>query len=83
MNDRKKLVYIGEISRMYISADVQGKKIGFRLIAELLNIIQTEYKEILQVKLNVSTHNENAKKIYRKFGFEYFATEKNCISIDE
>lgn len=82
-NDRKKLAHIGEISRMYISNEAQGKKIGFRLIAELLNIVQNDYREIRQVKLNVVTHNENAKRLYRKFGFEHFATEKNCIRLGE
>ena len=78
-NDRIKLAHIGEISRMYVSKEAQGKQIGFGLLTELLNIVSKEYTGVLQVKLNVASHNENAKKLYRKFGFQHFATEKNCI----
>lgn len=83
LNERKKLAHIGEISRMYVSNEVQGKKIGFKLLAELLRIVSKDYAEVRQIKLNVATHNENAKKLYRKFGFEHYATEKNCIRLGE
>lgn len=82
-NDRIKLAHIGEISRMYVSTEAQGKKIGFSLLEELLNIVSKEYTEVLQIKLNVATHNENAKRLYRKFGFEHFATEKKHIRYGE
>jgi len=82
-NDRIKLAHIGEISRMYISSEMQGKKVGARLLAALLDIVSKEYTGVLQVRLNVATHNENAKRLYRKFGFEHFATEKNGIKVGE
>lgn len=83
LNDRIKLAHIGEISRMYVSEKVQGKKIGFRLLTELLNIAYKDYTGVLQIKLNVATHNENAKRLYRKLGFEHIATEKNHIRYGE
>lgn len=82
-NDRIKLAHIGEISRMYVSSDVQGKKIGSRLLMELLNKVSNEYTGVLQIRLNVASHNENAKTLYRKFGFSRFATERNCIRYGE
>ncbi|WP_276089206.1 GNAT family N-acetyltransferase [Pedobacter sp. JY14-1] len=81
--DRAKLAHIGELSRMYISPEAQGKGIGLNLIKKLLETVASEYPEVRQVKLNVATHNESAKKLYKKLGFEHYATEKDCIKLGE
>lgn len=82
-NDRIKLAHIGETSRMFVSEEAQGKRIGVRLLTELLSIVSKEYAGVLQIRLNVATHNESAKRLYGKFGFEHFPTEKNCIRLGD
>jgi RimJ/RimL family protein N-acetyltransferase len=82
LHERRKLAHLGEVSRMLIAADTQGKQIGYAMMGALIAKVRSDFPTIQQLRLNVATHNERAKQLYRKIGFEHFATEKNVIDVD-
>ncbi len=77
-NDREKLRHKGILFRMYVSKEFRGKGIAKQLIGELINRV-VKVTDIEQINLTVISNNENAKKLYEKFGFETFGSEKNAI----
>lgn len=76
--DREKLRHKGLLFRMYVSSDFRGKGIGKQLIEALIQRV-SKINDIEQINLTVIANNENAKKMYEKFGFETFGSEKNAI----
>lgn len=77
-NDREKLRHKGILYRMYVSNNFRGKGIAKKLIEEVINRVK-KIKDIEQINLTVISNNEKAKKLYEKFGFETFGSEKNAI----
>ena len=77
-NNREKLRHKGILFRMYVSKEFRRKGIAKQLIEELINRVK-KVKNIEQINLTVISNNENAKKLYEKFGFETFGSEKNAI----
>lgn len=64
-----------ELSKMAVSPNFQGKKIGQRLMEYCIDFaIQKGWKELL---LYSNTLLENAIYIYRKYGFKEVALEKD------
>ena len=82
MEARKKLHHKGEIFRMYVSRENGGKNIGHDLITYVTNRVKEQLRDIEQINLNVATHNERAKNLYKKLGFEHFGTECNAIKFE-
>lgn len=82
-NDRKKLAHKGELIRMYVAQEHGGKNIGYFLIAHLIERVKKQLPDLEQINLNVATHNEKAKKLYQKLGFEHFGTERNAMKIND
>ena len=77
-NDREKLRHKGILFRMYVSNEYRGKGIAKKLIVELIKRVENS-KDIEQINLTVISNNDNAKKLYEKFGFETFGSERNAI----
>ncbi|CAD0000709.1 MULTISPECIES: GNAT family N-acetyltransferase [Flavobacterium] len=77
-NDREKLRHKGILFRMYVSNEFRGKGIGKQLIEELITRVKKS-NDIEQINLTVISNNANAKKLYEKFGFVTFSSEKNAI----
>ncbi len=76
--DREKLRHKGILFRMYVANEFRGKGIAKLLIEELITRVKN-IKDIEQINLTVISNNKNAKKLYEKFGFVTFGSEKNAI----
>jgi cyclohexyl-isocyanide hydratase len=76
--DREKLRHKGILFRMYVSGDFRGQGIAKQLIEVLVNRVKT-IPDIEQINLTVISNNASAKRLYEKFGFVTFGTEKNAI----
>jgi ribosomal protein S18 acetylase RimI-like enzyme len=77
-NDREKLRHKGVLFRMYVSENFRGLGIAKKLIQELIDRV-VKIEDIEQINLTVISNNENAKKLYEKFGFQTFGSEVNAI----
>jgi ribosomal protein S18 acetylase RimI-like enzyme len=77
-NDREKLRHKGILFRMYVSKNFRGKGIAKKLIENLIERVKL-IPDIEQINLTVISNNENAKKLYEKFGFETFGSEQNAV----
>ena len=76
--DREKLRHKGILFRMYVSRDFRGQGIAKKLIGELIERVK-QLADIEQINLTVIATNDNAKKLYEKFGFVTFGSESNAI----
>lgn len=76
--DREKLRHKGILFRMYVSKDFRGRGIANKLIEQLVERARA-ISDIEQINLTVISNNENAKKLYEKFGFTTFGSEQNAI----
>jgi cyclohexyl-isocyanide hydratase len=76
--DREKLKHKGILFRMYVSKNFRGQGIAKKLIGELIERVKRN-SDIEQINLTVIANNENAKKLYEKFGFVTFGSERNAI----
>lgn len=75
---REKLRHKGILFRMYVSDDYRRQGIAKKLIAELIVRVK-RISDIEQINLTVIANNDNAKKLYEKFGFVTFGSESNAI----
>jgi RimJ/RimL family protein N-acetyltransferase len=76
--DREKLRHKGILFRMYVSNVFRGQGIAKKLIEKLIERVK-EISDIEQINLTVIANNDNAKKLYEKFGFVLFGSESNAI----
>ncbi|WP_341908018.1 GNAT family N-acetyltransferase [Fluviicola taffensis] len=76
--DREKLRHKGILFRMYVSKDFRGQGIAKKLIEKLIERVK-QISDIEQINLTVISNNDNAKKLYEKFGFVTFGSESNAI----
>lgn len=73
---RSKQSHIATIVWFYVSKESRGKKIGDALFSQLEKDIVNNSR-IKKIALNVTSTQENAQKIYAKYGFEIVGTLKN------
>jgi len=76
--DREKLRHKGMLSTMYVLKEFRGHGIAGKLLQEIIKRVKT-ISDIEQINLVVLTDNLTAKRLYEKFGFEKYGTEKNSI----
>ena len=76
--DRVKLRHKGIMFRMYVSKDYRRQGIAKKLIEKLIERVR-QISDIEQINLTVISNNDNAKKLYEKFGFITFGSESNAI----
>jgi len=76
--DREKLRHKGILFRMYVSKDFRGQGFAKKLIEKLVEKVK-KISDIEQINLTVISNNDNAKKLYEKFGFITFGSESNAI----
>ncbi|MBF4472696.1 GNAT family N-acetyltransferase [Flavobacterium sp. HJJ] len=76
--DREKLKHKGVLFRMYVSKHFRGQGIAKKLIQTLVERVN-QIAGIEQINLTVIANNDNAKKLYEKFGFVTFGSESNAI----
>lgn len=77
-SDREKLRHKGVLFRMYVSKHFRGQGIAKKLIQTLVERVN-QIADIEQINLTVIANNDNAKKLYQKFGFVTFGSESNAI----
>ena len=63
---------------MYVSKDFRGQGFAKKLIEKLVEKVK-KISDIEQINLTVISNNDNAKKLYEKFGFITFGSESNAI----
>lgn len=76
--DREKLRHKGILFRMYVSKDFRRQGIAKKLIERVIERVKM-ISDIEQINLTVISNNNNAKKLYEKFGFKTFGSESNAI----
>jgi RimJ/RimL family protein N-acetyltransferase len=70
----------GRIFGVYVSAEHQGRKVGTELMTALLSRA-TEDPSLEQILLAVAEGQEAAHRLYRKFGFERYGTERRSLKV--
>lgn len=73
---RSKQSHIATIVWFYVSKEARGRKVGDSLFSYLIKDIEA-MERIKKVALNVTSTQENAQKIYAKYGFKIAGTLKN------
>lgn len=76
---RSKQSHIATIVWFYVSKESRGKKIGGALFNELEKDIASNSR-IRKIALNVTSSQENAQKIYAKYGFNVVGVLKNELN---
>lgn len=67
---------------VYLYPEYRGKGIARKLMEDVLTHASS-LAGLRQVKLDVATHNESAKKLYSGLGFETYGVEKDALFVDE
>jgi ribosomal protein S18 acetylase RimI-like enzyme len=70
----------GRIYGVYVTGSQRGKGVGDALMAALLNRAR-ENSGLEQILLAVSTGQEAAGRLYRKFGFKVYGTEPRALKV--
>lgn len=70
-----------EISRIYVSASHQGKKIGNQLLDFAIHKAKTEKRSYIW--LGAWEHNTDAQRFYERAGFKTFGTHSFWVGSDE
>ena len=77
-SNRLKLRHKGLLFKIYVDQEFRQKGIASSLIQEVINRAML-LRGIEQINLTVIPTNKYAKKLYEKFGFETFASEKKAV----
>jgi RimJ/RimL family protein N-acetyltransferase len=70
----------GRIFGVYVSAGHQGKNVGSELMAALLRRA-AEDPSLEQILLAVAVGQDAAHRLYQKFGFERYGTERRSLKV--
>lgn len=77
----QKLSHKATVGSVFVKRTHRGKKIGQKLMVELLRIAKEEEK-LNHVNLMVITTNMVAINLYKKLGFVIFGTEKHGVIVE-
>lgn len=77
---RDKLRHKAMIWGMYVVPEARSKGIGMALLSEAINKAR-DMQGLEQVSLGVVVTNGEARKLYRKCGFEVYGLEKNALKL--
>ncbi len=80
--NKKKLIHKSFIWGMYVVPEEQGKRIGRKLLEELIHRAK-QLEGLSQVNLVVVSSNEAAKKLYQSLGFEIYGLERNAMKVED
>jgi len=73
-----KIVHKGNVYAVYVSPERRGKGIGKSLVQHL--VMKAKQSDGLeQINLAVISNNHAAKRLYEKFGFVAYGTERNAL----
>lgn len=75
----KHLEHFAHIYQVYVHKDKQNMSIGSKLMSAIIEHAKTRVK---QIYIAVSTHNEAALALYKKFNFQIYGTEPKSLYID-
>ncbi len=70
----------GGIYGVYVTASHRRRGIARKLIAMLLEMAKKD-NSLEQILVSASTRQENARRLYREFGFEPYGTEPRALKI--
>lgn len=76
--NRRKLRHKGLLFRIYVDPGYRKQGLAGRMIQEVIDRVLL-IKDIEQINLTVIPTNAHAKKLYEKFGFETYGSEKKAI----
>jgi len=66
---------IGNIYQMYVKPEFQGHNIGMQLLGSIIKEAGKRFGRI-ELSLEVQSHNNKAKRLYSKAGFQYVSERK-------
>jgi len=70
----------GLLFGMYVDPKYRGIGIAAQLLE---NIIEIAKKKVLQLHLAVASENQNAIRLYRRYGFECTGIDVRCLKVGE
>ncbi len=76
--NRRKLRHKSLLFRIYVDPDYRKQGLASRLIQEVINRAKL-IEDIEQINLTVIPTNAHAKRLYEKFGFLTYGSEKRAI----
>ena len=74
--ERRKTRHRGEIVQVYVSPDYAGRGVGASLLQKVIEA-SFEIEGIEQLELSVVADNQQAVKLYEKFGFKTYGVQTN------
>nr|WP_220185894.1 GNAT family protein [Paenactinomyces guangxiensis] len=78
---KPKITHKGYVFGMYVVPEFRGKRVGYRLISELLQRAK-KCAGLEQIHLTVVANNIAAKKLYESVGFTRYGTECNALKMN-
>jgi ribosomal protein S18 acetylase RimI-like enzyme len=66
---------------VFVYTEYRGLGIAKKLMEEVIDHAK-KLGNLRQIRLEVASHNESAKKLYSRFGFETFGCEKDALFIN-
>lgn len=77
----QRVKHVGRIRGMYIKKEYRGKGIAKELLRALIDTAFSRH-DVEKIKLTVNETQENAIRLYRKFGFKVVGTLKKEFKVD-
>lgn len=68
----------GTIYGMYVAPETRGQGVGRALLQEVISRAK-DFDGLEQIRLQVVSTNESAKKLYQSFGFETYGVEPRAL----
>lgn len=78
---RQRVRHIAGVQGLYVAADKRAAGVGRALLLTLTTWAR-QCDGVERLRLSVTTHNEAAVALYRKFGFAVFGTERSALKVD-
>jgi ribosomal protein S18 acetylase RimI-like enzyme len=75
----EKVRHRAHLVAVYVKPDARGKGASRALFDRL---IESARREVLQLHLVVTTHNERARRFYENFGFQIYGTDPRGLKVD-
>jgi ribosomal protein S18 acetylase RimI-like enzyme len=70
------------VQSVYVSPKARGQRIGVKLIEKVIEFTE-EHEDLWQLFLMVTKHNEPARGLYEKMGFEVIGEQKHSLRVGD
>lgn len=81
-NPAEKENHKATVQSVYVSPKARGQKLGVKLIETVIKFAE-EHEDLWQLFLTVTKHNEPARGLYEKMGFEVIGEQKHSLRVGD